>query len=89
MQIGTEVTLAVVVIDLAAFQKKVTNAEIKYIYALRALVFLCLRRRRQVRAPVPVGEDAHNGAFDANIADIPGFVEQRRDRQSNMQCISL
>ena len=75
MDVGTKLALAIVVVNLAAFQQQMTDAEVENAHVGLRVRLLCLRRR-QVRTPIAVGEDPSDRVLNTDIADVPSLMQQ-------------
>ena len=83
MQVGTKITFLVVVVNLALFEQQMTNAKIKHSNrtgCAAGFVFRC----GQVGVALPVGKDSDHRMLNSNVAQVPGFVQPRRDRHCKM-----
>src|SRR5258706_15748068 len=77
MQIGTEVALPVVVINFAAFEYKMPNAEIEHTRV--ALGIAGILRLRQVRTPLSIDKHANYRMGNAQFVNVPTAVQERTD----------
>ena len=74
VQVGVEVALAIVVVNLAALKQKVADAEVEYAGpALRTR--LLLFRGRQIGVAVVVRENPDYWVFDTDIIYVPSLVK--------------
>ena len=74
-QVGADFALAIVVVELAPLQPKMTDAQIKHAHCVLRRGFRWFGRG-QIGSAIPVCEDSRNRMLDAHIADVPRLVEQ-------------
>ena len=74
MQVATEFALAIVVVNFAAFEQQMADAEIENACpALRAgFLLFC---RRQIRVTIFVRKNSNHWVLDTDITDIPLLVQ--------------
>src|SRR5712671_2133158 len=77
MQIGTQVTFFVVIVNFTLLKREMSNAKIEHTgIALRTAGTL---RVRQVCAPLAIDEHTNHRMCNAQLIDVPAAVQERTD----------